>query len=342
MTSRDRVIRALLHAPVDRAPRDLWATPEVEASRGDEVAEMQFRCPSDFLRLEPKPAKGHRAKTATSDAGEYTDAWGCVWRVTRRGGAAELIQSPLADDAAIAGYRPPFDLLESGNRAAVNQDCRASSRFVLAWTERGPFGRLQVLRGEEAALSDLGQRAGPLMTLLGAIHEFSVREMEMWAESDVDGVVLRDDWGSEQDLLLSTSLWRELFKPLYRSYCEILHAKDKFVFFHCHGYVEAIIEDLVEIGIDAVRVRLSLLDVEALAKQYRGRIAFWAEADRDLLARAAPKEIRCAVHRIRSLLDSGHGGLIAQCDWEPNACFENVAAVLEAWLPSMPGAVASR
>lgn len=95
----------------------------------------------------------------------------------------------------------------------------------------------------------------------------------------------------------------------------------------------------MEIGIDAIRVRLSLLDVDALAKQYGGRITFWAESDRDLLARGTPKEVRCEVYRIRSLLESG-GGLIAQCDWELPTCFENVAAVFEAWLSSVRDATA--
>ena len=116
------------------------------------------------------------------------------------------------------------------NLAAINEDCAASSRFALARTERGPFSRLQVLRGREAALWDLGQGVEPIMRLLGAIHDFSLREMEMWAASDVDGVALRDDWGSEQDLLLPASLWREVFKPLYRSYCEIVHSKEQIRF----------------------------------------------------------------------------------------------------------------
>ena len=39
-TSRERVIRTLNHEPVDRTPRDLWASPSTETSRGDELDEM--------------------------------------------------------------------------------------------------------------------------------------------------------------------------------------------------------------------------------------------------------------------------------------------------------------
>ena len=92
MTSRDRVIRTLLHAPVDRAPRDLRVLPEVEASRKDELAELEFRFPSDFHWLELKPPKGHRARTAPSETGEYTDAWGCIWRVAKRAPASWYIR----------------------------------------------------------------------------------------------------------------------------------------------------------------------------------------------------------------------------------------------------------
>ena len=155
MTPRDRVIRTLLHEPVDRAPRDLWIVPGVETHRGDELGEIQFRYPNGIALPEFKLPRALRARGTPGGAGDYTDAWGCVWSAGQRGDIPTLKHSPLADMAAIAGYRPPIELLESLNMAGVNRGCAATSRFILAWTQTRPLDRFRALRGPDAALSDL-------------------------------------------------------------------------------------------------------------------------------------------------------------------------------------------
>ena len=64
---------------------------------------------------------------------------------------------------------------------------------------------------------------------------------------------------------------------MYRDYCKILHAKDKFVFFHADGNISDIFGDLVKLEIDAIHSQLGLMNVERLAKRHRGRVTFWAE-----------------------------------------------------------------
>ena len=93
MISRDRVIRTLNHQSIDRAPRDLWLLPGMEASRPDDVAEINLRFPSDVLHLETKWPAGKRSKGDSQKAGPYTDAWGCTWQLGRswRGGGADRI-----------------------------------------------------------------------------------------------------------------------------------------------------------------------------------------------------------------------------------------------------------
>ena len=51
MISRRPVTRTLNHQPIDRH-RDWWLLPATQSARGDEVAEMEVRFPSDFLHLD--------------------------------------------------------------------------------------------------------------------------------------------------------------------------------------------------------------------------------------------------------------------------------------------------
>ena len=337
MTSRDLVIKTLNHQPVDRVPRDLWHSPELEISRAEELAEINVRYPNDVTQPEFKYPPGKRASGKPHRVGRYTDAWGCTWHVAQRGGLGEVEHPVLADAARIAEYRPPLELLQGARLARVNRSCAATSRFVLAWTETRPFERLQALRGTEATLVDLAQGTKQIRDLLAMLHDFFCREMEMWAATDVDGVAFRDDWGSQDSLLVDRKLWRELFRPLYHDYCEILHAKDKFAFFHSGGNIYDIFGDLVKIGIDAINSQLFVMNLERLAKRFRGQVTFWGEIGRQhILPSGTLEEIREAVLRVRRALDFGSGGLIAQCQWDLKVPLKKIESVFEQWMRPLP------
>lgn len=323
-TSRERVIRSLCHQPIDRAPRDLWVEPAVLADRPDDVAEIRYRFPPDIERPDdPKPSD-------PPTTGAYTDAWGCHWRVDAPGTTGHTVEPPLAEKARIAGFRPPFELLDRERVGQVSQGCATTSRFVLAGTETCPMRRMCLLRGEQAAAMDLAADDRATRGLVAAMHDFSCREMELWAQSEVDGVAFADDlsWGG--GAAWSAEVWRAVFKPLCRDYCQILRGADKFIFLGLRGDVGEIVADLVELGVDALRCDLGRMNVERLAAEFRGRITFWGELGHDALT-CRPEQAREAVTRVRSALDFGRGGVIARCHWRPGVPLRNVVAAFDQW-----------
>jgi uroporphyrinogen decarboxylase len=337
MTSRELVIRTLNHETVDRIARDLWPSTRIETFHEDELAEMSFRYPSDIQKPDFQVPRGRRSKGTPGKPGRWTDAWGCTWQVTEPGTPGELIEPPLADLAHVAGYRPPLELFDKLSPAQVNRACAATPRFVLARTETEPWNRLQRLHGAEAARVDVACGNRAIRELLAMIHDYCCREIEWWAGTDVDGVSFQDQCGSLSGLHLGPDIWRDLLKPLYRRYCDIVHARDKFVFFHSGGNIAAILEDLVEIGIDAVDCHLFAMDFENLADRYRKRVTFWGGIDpQETFVSGTAADCRDAVRRIRKALDFGQGGVIAKCWWDTNIRFENVAAVFEEWCQPVP------
>ena len=336
ITSRDRTIRTLNHEPVDRAPRDLRAAPGVAMLRGDELEEMRFRYSSDIVEPEFSRPRGQRARGTPFTVGTYTDAWGCTYTVRDRGAVGRLVHSPLADLSAMADYELPLELLAGQCTSEVNRSCASTSRFVLARAEVNPFERLGLLRGNEAALVDMAASTKPIRRLLAMIHDFFCREMEFWAATDVDGVAFSDTIGLQSALRIESGVWRNLLRPLYRDYVDILHRSDKFVFFTSGANITPVFGDLVEIGVDAVNCPMSSADLEQLSRRFRGEVTFWGEIDRHrLLPFGTPDDVRKAVFEIRRELDFGSGGVIAQCQWEPDVPFENVVALFEQWLEPM-------
>lgn len=332
MTPRERVQRTLDHQPVDRAPRELWVLPGILMDRAGEYTAVLDRYPSDFDGPQGSYGAPQRARGNVADIGEYTDAWGCIWSVCERGVVGEVKRPPLADWSALATYQPPWELLDGADWSGVSRGCVETKRFVKAGTETRPFERCQFLRGTEAFLADLAWGVPEVDRLLTMLHEFSCREMEMWAATDVDGVSFMDDLGSQTSTLMSPAMWRTMFKPLYREYCDILHAHGKRVFFHSDGFIEPLFPDLIEIGIDALNSQLFCMDLEKLGRLYGGQITFWGEIDRqNILPFGEEADVRTAVRRVRSALDRGSGGVIAECEWGLNTPMSNVVAVFDEW-----------
>ncbi len=331
MTSRERVIAALNHKPVDRTPRDMWEVPGILLDRADEHRELLERFPLDFVRPDATYGKSLRAKGTFGVIGTLIDAWGSEIHTLERGVCGEVKVAPLRDWSALSTWKPPYELLDDADLSKVDAGCANTDGFVLAYTETRPFERLQALRGPETLFLDLAYGSKEMYQLLDILHDFYVREMTMWANTDVDGVAFGDDWGTQTALLISPEMWRDVFKPLYRDYCDILRSKGKYVFFHSDGMIRAIYPDIVELGISALNSQLFCMDIEEIGAQFAGKITFWGEIDRQHILTRTPEDVRAAVRRVKAALGCVDGGMIAQCSWGTDNPVENIAAVFEEW-----------
>ncbi len=333
MTPRELVIRSLNHEPVERVPRDLFDG--LGHARTDDRAEIHLRFPADIQRLQSKFLPGKRLQGKSGRGATFTDAWGCSWKTAEKG--FEPVESPLADSAQIAGFEPPADLLDKGTITKANRACESTTRFVLAESQARPFDRLLWLRGRQAGLSDLARGTKRIRTLLERLHDSFRQELQRWAESEVDGVLLGDDFAGEEGLLVDPEVWRDLFGPLYRDYCNILHNHDKFAFFQSAGKLSQVFGTLVRSGVDAVYSPWLPADVRRLAHRYRGKVTFWIGIEPEHeQPESTPDEVRESVLQVRKALDFGSGGVIAVGRFQAETPLRNISALYEQWLMPLP------
>jgi uroporphyrinogen-III decarboxylase len=244
----------------------------------------------------------------------------------------EVKEPILADWSRLRTFQPPWNFIRFRDWSHVNRTCEGSDKFMLSEVCARPFERMQFLRGTENLYIDLAYGTSEVRTLIEMVHEYYLEDVTHWAQSHVDAVTLMDDWGSNRSLLISPELWRSIFKPLYKEYCDVIHNAGKFVFFHSDGNIEQIYQDLVEIGVDALNSQLFCMNIEDLGRKYRGKITFWGEIDRQhVLPFGTPQEVARAVQRVRRAFDDGTGGVIAQCEWGKDNKRENIEAVFDAW-----------
>ncbi len=338
MNSRERVFRTLEFKTPDRAPRELWALPWVGQYAAEDQNRISAQFPGDFTGpwcvLSPSP----RAKGEYARKGEYVDDWGCGWTCGEDGVVGEVKNPPLADWSALAAFTPPVEMfneprLDEARRVFDANLASANPQFFRIGTSIRPFERMQFLRGSENLYLDMGEDSAEFRRLRDMVHEFFLRELDITLQAPCDAISFMDDWGSQQTLLISPAMWRRYFKPLYKDYCDRARRAGKKIFFHSDGCIVDIYEDLIELGVDAVNSQLFCMDIETIARRFKGRITFWGEIDRqNILPFGSVRDVRRAVGRVRRALDDGRGGVIAQCEWGVRVPPANVQAMFGAWL----------
>lgn len=330
MISRDLVKKTLEFSSPPRIPRQLWLLPWASDHYPHELAAIQKRFPDDLVTAPAFYRQPLRTVGSEYEPGTYIDEWGSIFQNRQKGVIGEVKEPLLKDWKDWDKVRVPQERL-SLELEKVNTFCRSREEFVLAKPWARPFEQLQFIREPINFYLDLAEQPKELFLLVERVHRFYLEEMELWARTEVDALVFSDDWGSQNSLLISPSLWRRIFKPLYRDYIGMAHSYGKYAFMHSDGYIMDILPDLVELGLDALNSQLFCMDIEEIGRQFRGKLTFWGEIDRQyLLASGTREEVKAAVKRVRELLFQ-KGGVIAQCEFGIGARPENVRAVFEAW-----------
>lgn len=92
-------------------------------------------------------------------------------------------------------------------------------------------------------------------------------------------IQLNDDFGAQDALQISPTMYREMFKPRQKKWIEFVkartHAK---VFLHCDGAIEALLPDFIEIGIDILnplQTNAKGMDPERIKRTYGKDLCFW-------------------------------------------------------------------
>lgn len=333
MTGRERVRATLTFSTPDRVPRDLWTLPYVGKYRREELDALLAEFPTDFQGVGPVYPQDIYRPEGFQPIGTYKDEWGSVWQVNEPGVIGEVKKPALEDWSDLAHFKPPYELIRRRDMSTIDQQVAGTTKFTLSECTVRLFERLQFLRGTENLFMDIAWGRSELFQLIDMLHEYYLEDLSAWLSTGVDAVMMMDDWGTNSSLLINPKAWREIFKPRYKEYCELIHSSGKFVFFHSDGHIQAVYGDFIEVGVNAINSQLFTMDIEALASDYKGKVTFWGEVDRQhLLPFGTPQEVYAAVKRVRSLLDDGTGGVIAQCEWGIPDPAENIRAVYEAWL----------
>lgn len=334
MTSKKLVLQTLqMENKENRVPRQMWLLPWAFIHHADEVSTIQRDFPDDIVGPYARYEKYPVTKGDPTKIGEYVDDWGCRF-VNLQEGVIGEVKEPLVspddeDWSDTSAIHIPYEWLTLDTQS-VNDFCRTSDKFITSGCCPRPFEQLQFIRGTENLYIDLMTKPSGMMDFISKMHEYYCELLTIWAKTDVDALMMMDDWGSQKSLLINPSVWVDIFKPMYKDYIDIAHRYGKKMFMHSDGDTHEIIPHLIELGLDAFNTQLFCMGVESLS-QYKGKLTFWGEIDRQhLLPKGSIQDIDNAVQLVWDTLWQD-GGCIAQCEFGAGANPANVYRVYEKW-----------
>lgn len=314
-----------------RVPRQLWVLPWAEFTYPKELQEIRNAFEWDFGGAETTYTNIPKTSGDPCEVGEYIDEWGCTFTNIHRGIIGEVKTPIVQDDDWNDSHKTtiPEGFL-SFNPDEVNESYKKTDKFVIANACPRPFEQLQFIRGTANLYMDLMDPPKKMLEFMEKMHDYYCRLMTKWAKTDVDALNMMDDWGSQQNLLISPELWKKYFKPMYKDYIDIAHKHGKKIFMHSDGHILSIIPELIDIGLDALNSQIFCMGVDKLA-EFKGKITFWGEIDRQhLIPEGTLLDIDNAVKSVYNTLWQD-GGCIAQCEFGPGAKPENVYQIYKSW-----------
>lgn len=191
------------------------------------------------------------------------------------------------------------------------------------------------LRGMDGLLVDMIQNEPIAAACLDRLTDLKERQVARLAAAGVELIVFGDDVGSQQSMILGPDLWRRWLKPSLARLIRAAKAEkpDLIAFYHSDGWIEPILEDLVEIGVDVLNpVQPESMDPVSIKERFGDRLSFWGTiGTQTTMPFGTPDEVRREVARMIATVGRGGGLVLAPTHViEPEVPWENLVALHEA------------
>ena len=148
------------------------------------------------------------------------------------------------------------------------------------------------------------ERMGQVINRIGQFYLDCTKAQIDAADGLLDGFVIWGDVAYKNNMFFSPDYWRQYFKPWVKAIADYAHSKGLMVIYHGCGDINKILEDYIEIGIDAMNpleAKAGLDSVE-LRKKYGHKLGIcgnsnmqvWETGDKDLIRQEVLRKLNAA------------------------------------------------
>ncbi|MBA4347635.1 MAG: hypothetical protein C0413_02145 [Clostridiales bacterium] len=286
VNSRERVFTALAHQTPDRPPISATFTPEAErklrAHLGD-ADPVGVALGNDLV----KSVVGMECSYHASNDPTYVCKWGLTWQNVNNdtGEYTEIIGHPLQDDDGerLDRYRIPDPQEESQYDNVRNAVAKyGKSHFIIGSCQCSLFETAWYLRGMETFLCDMIAEEDYTNALLDKIMQFPLQAGLRMIDIGVDMIWLGDDVATQQTMMISPKAWRKYLKPRYAQMFEAFRKRKKNIVlaYHSCGNCEAILDEMIEIGLDVLNpIQPLAMEPTMIKQRYGDRLTLFGGLD---------------------------------------------------------------
>ena len=273
MKPRDRVFEALAHREPDRIPTFFlgftpqWVEKLIKRKPRDFLADflpMYQRFDSDLVVAGPDVFYPYDVYASE----DKVDEWGRRLRVC--GLYSEFIEFPIKSPDDIGSYQAPDPQGPKRTREVAGAKELVGDEKAIMSVVNGPFEPAWQLRGLSTFLKDIYVNPSLAEKCLDIAANFEIEVAKGLVAAGADIIMIGDDYGWQQGLIMSPTHWRKLILPRLARVVEAIKGYQVPVVLHSDGNITSILDDLVKTGLDGlnpIQARCGLIPGE-IKKKY--------------------------------------------------------------------------
>ncbi|SDI53395.1 uroporphyrinogen decarboxylase family protein [Desulfosporosinus hippei] len=311
MTKRENALKAYRHETPDYVPCFLTdfsmiqCCPDLERYTGITRGKDYWGCDWTF---EPAPINAPMPTPGVHLFEDITE-----WRDKLQFPDLEAID--WVKQADIDAHSDFFGLL-TGKGITPNEDGSSiydedkKDLLRLAMILNGPFERLHACMGFQNALMAIAAEPEECREYFKAMADWKIEYLKKIGKYyDLDVIMFHDDYGTNDRMFMSPDTWRKLIKPELARIVKACHEAGMIYEHHSCGFIEPIIPDLVEIGVDALDpIQVCNINAGKLKIEYGKKLTFvggFNNQDAFERSDSTPEGIKAEYRRAVDLLAPG-------------------------------------
>ncbi|MFP4053591.1 MAG: uroporphyrinogen decarboxylase family protein [Phycisphaerae bacterium] len=296
-------------------------------------ATLTFRRPPRLAMMLPEPhphdavhgGRGQGQKVSLQPQGNeltrWRDEWGVTWASLTDFDKGEVVEGAIPDWSALDQWHPPrlgdpADYADTKRWFSENPDL-----FRIGHMPGFTFNIARKLRKLDNYLCDLVLERENIDRLHAKVRAALLENIEQLAAAGADAVMFPEDWGTQDRLMVSPQMWRDIFKPEFDALAGRARELGMFVIMHSCGKMTAVIEDMIECGVSCFQFdQPRLHGIEELSERFGGRASFWCPVDIQRTLQSGDEQaIRAEAKLLVEKLGCFGGGFIAGAYPSPRA-----------------------
>ena len=260
--------------------------------------------------------RGHPDEPLEPQGGElrrWRDEWGVTWASLTDYDKGEVVAGALPEWSHLADWQPPnlgrrADYAEAARRFADDTE-----HFRVGGIPGFVFNVARKLRKLDNYLCDLMLEPDRVRRLNELVRAELLKAIDCWADAGADAIMFAEDWGTQDRLMISPALWREVFRPEFEALAGRARDHGLYVLMHSCGKITDIIADLIECGIHCLQFdQPRVHGIETLSERFGGKVTFWCPVDiQKTLQTRDPEQIRQEAKLLVERLGTFGGGFVA-------------------------------